>query len=109
MQLRTILMSSAFLSIVFASPTFAQNSNEIDGLKLYQKHCVKCHGAEGKANTFRGWLSRAQKFTEPNWQESISDEEILKAIQDGPKAMPSYKKKLTLEEQQAISQVVREL
>lgn len=95
------------LGLSLAQISAADNSGDAAGAVLYKKHCAKCHGVEGKANTFRGWMSRAQKFTDANWQENTTDEEILDAIANGPGFMPSYKKKLSSEEIHSLLAVIR--
>lgn len=82
---------------------------ETDGKQLYQQHCAKCHGDNGRANTLRGWLSFAQNLSKAKWQDRTSDDEIIAAIQQGPGAMPAYADKLSADEQQALVQYVRGL
>jgi len=31
-------------------------SQAADGAALYRQHCVKCHGSDGRAATWRGYL-----------------------------------------------------
>ncbi len=80
-----------------------------DGAALYKENCVKCHGESGQANTWRGYLFFAQKLNSPAWQAKINDAEILEAIDDGPRIMPAFKKKLNQEEREALVQYVRKL
>lgn len=101
------LLISIALGLSLAQMSMADSVQNEAGTELYKKHCAKCHGVEGKANTFRGWMSRAQKFTNSGWQEHTTDEEILDAIANGPGFMPSYKKKLSSEEIHSLLAVIR--
>ncbi|MCE5362004.1 c-type cytochrome [Pseudomonas anguilliseptica] len=82
---------------------------EVDGQQLYRQHCVKCHAADGRANTLRGWLFFAQNLSKAKWQDNNSDSDILEAIQEGPGAMPGYAEKLSEAEQLALVKTVRDL
>lgn len=75
----------------FSLPSQAQSS----GAELYQQHCSKCHGDNGKARTLRGWLFFAQNLSKASWQSRESDDELAAAIRRGPGAMPTYEGKLT--------------
>jgi mono/diheme cytochrome c family protein len=93
------------LSLSASLPALA----EVDGQQLYRQHCVKCHAADGRANTMRGWLFFAQNLSKAKWQDNSSDSDILETIQDGPGVMPSYADKLSEAEQLALVQAVRDL
>ena len=82
---------------------------EVDGQQLFRQHCAKCHAADGRANTLRGWLFFAQNLSKAKWQDNTSDDDILEAIQEGPGAMPGYAEKLSEAEQLALVQAVRDL
>jgi mono/diheme cytochrome c family protein len=95
----------ATLSLLASLPAQA----EVDGQQLYRQHCVKCHAADGRANTLRGWLYFAQNLSKAKWQDNTSDREILETIQDGPRAMPSFADTLNEAEQLALLKTVRDL
>lgn len=78
-----------------------------DGPALYKENCAKCHGDTGHADNFRGYLYFARNFTSAKWQAANSDADIMKQINRGPRIMPSFEKSLTLEERQALVQVIR--
>ena len=80
-----------------------------DGQQLYRQHCAKCHAEDGRANTLRGWLYFAQNLSKAKWQDNNSDNDILEAIQEGPRAMPSYADTLSEAEQLALVKAVRDL
>lgn len=82
---------------------------EVDGEALYRQHCARCHGDDGRAKTWRGYLFFAQNLSKARWQERESDEDILEAIRKGPRAMPAFADKLDDAEQQALVHYVRSL
>ncbi|MEX6501391.1 c-type cytochrome [Pseudomonas zhanjiangensis] len=95
----------AGLALVAACPALA----EVDGAALYQQHCAKCHGDDGRADNLRGKMFFAQDLADADWQARTSDEQILAAIRNGARMMSGYAGKLSAEQQQALVQVVREL
>jgi mono/diheme cytochrome c family protein len=84
-------------------------SNQTSGKELFEKNCAKCHGEDGQAKTFRGKFTHARNLTTADFQSDTSDEQIADAIRTGPKAMPSFEKKLTADEINALVQYVRTL
>ena len=69
----------------------------------WEKHCLKCHGADGKGQTKMGRQSGAKDYTDPKVQAELKDENALKIIKEGivekdKKKMDPYKDKLTDEE-----------
>lgn len=79
----------------------------VDGSALYQENCAKCHGVFGAADSFRGYLYFARNFTSGDWQRAKSDAYILEKINSGPRIMPSFEDSFSVEEKQALIQVVR--
>lgn len=80
----------------------------INGHDLYKEHCAKCHGKTGKADTFRGWITGSQDFTESDWDEKLTDEDVIKTIKEGPGRMPAFEKRLSQDEIQSLVQVIRD-
>jgi len=56
---------------------------------LWRISCAGCHGAEGRGDgeAYEGELA---DYTDPEWQASITDEEIARAITLGQGAMPAF-------------------
>lgn len=90
------------LLCALAAPALA-----VDGPALYQQHCAKCHGETGRADTWRGYLSFATDFTKGTFQRNNTDEQVLAAIERGPRIMPAYRDTLSVEERKALVRVVR--
>ena len=78
--------------------------------------CFVCHGREGKGDgpASRGAAILPRDLTDPNWQQSVSDEQIIKVIRNGGPAigkspiMPPNPD-LTDTQVQALSQFIRTL
>lgn len=51
----------------------------------YKKHCSKCHGPDGKAQTRLGKRSGAKDLTDPKGLAKLSDEEVFRTIKHGRK------------------------
>jgi mono/diheme cytochrome c family protein len=69
---------------------------------LYGEYCAKCHGADGTANTPRGKQLMARDFTDPEWQSSKKDDQLIKQVRDGSEDMPAFGKKLTKEQIESL-------
>lgn len=79
--------------------------------EIWKKHCVRCHGADGRGKTKKGRELKAPDLTRPKWQARHSDEKIVKAIADGnrKRKMPAFKDKLSADEIQSLVAHVRAL
>ena len=82
-----------------------------EGLRLYEKNCLTCHGAKGKGD------GPAVPFIEPSpmdistpeAQSRMTDGEIFWKITEGRNPMPSFKKKLSENERWKLVHYVRSL
>lgn len=74
---------------------------------LYDKHCAKCHGKDGRAKSFRGKLVHAQDFTDKAWQESTTDDQMIEVIKNGRGKMPDFGKKLKDEQIKLLVEYIR--
>src|SRR6185503_11422911 len=73
----------------------------------WEKHCLKCHGADGKGNTKMGKQSGVKDYTDPKVQAEMNDEKAVKIIKEGivekgKKKMDPYGDKLNDEEIKAL-------
>ena len=87
--------------------TLGVSAAAADGPALYREHCAKCHGDTGQADNWRGYLYFARNFNSPDWQQKMSDDDILTEIDDGPRIMPAYRDKLNREQKTALLKVIR--
>lgn len=104
---RAFRKPAAILATTLACALLSTGTQAADGAALYEQHCAKCHGATGKADTWRGRLVFAQDFSKAAFQSARSDDEILAKINRGPRIMPAYEEKLSLAERNALVKVIR--
>ena len=88
-------------------PLKSAEGDQPDGAGLYKQKCSMCHGAEGKGFT----ALKTPDFTDPKWQEGITDKEIVETIKNGKKGtpMPAFGDKLKDDEIQALVAYIRSL
>lgn len=101
------LCLSMFYHTSHLSAAALASTTQASGKELFEKNCAKCHGSDGEAKTFRGKFTHARNLTTDDFQSNTSDQQIADAIRTGPKAMPSFGKKLTADEINALVQYVR--
>ena len=108
-----IILGVLFLGSGCAStgPLTAQQANyptdKVDARGLFAENCVTCHGQDGRAHTFHGWLVGAQNFANLEWQMGTTDGQIVNAIKAGPGLMPAFANKLSPSEIEALAKYVR--
>ncbi len=59
------------------------------GADIFQARCFVCHGrnGEGDGPSAVGLGVKLPNFTDPNWQVSVTDPQIISAIKEGGKAV----------------------
>lgn len=109
-----IIVPAFFLLIsgcMSTGPLTAREANypadQVNARGVYVENCATCHGNNGRAHTFHGWLVGAQNLASAKWQEDTTDYEIVHAIKTGPGVMPAFGKKLSPSEIQALAKYVR--
>jgi cbb3-type cytochrome c oxidase subunit III len=80
---------------------------KVDARALFVENCARCHGKDGRAQTFHGVMLEAQNFTDVEWRVGTSDEEIIHAIKTGPRSMPAFEGKLSGAEIEALAAYVK--
>jgi cytochrome c oxidase cbb3-type subunit 3 len=70
---------------------------------VYQKHCAKCHGADGKGIE----SLKPPDFTSEKWQKENTNAVIAKDIREGKGVMPGFKDTLTAAQITAMVKYVR--
>ena len=88
----------------------ANSSNGRTAPQLYRKHCVSCHGSDGRAKTSKGRFSHARDFTDAQWQEEVTDERIFNSIMNGRNVrgnMPAFSNKIDQKEAESLVNFVR--
>src|SRR6266581_8424949 len=102
----TILLAVAFFIAAMTSMRAAEVKEN------WEKHCQKCHGADGKGQTKMGRQSGVKDYTDPKAQAELKDENAIKIIKEGivekdKKKMDPYRDKLTDEEIKALIAYIR--
>ena len=78
----------------------------------WEKHCQKCHGADGKGQTKMGRQSGVKDYTDSKVQAELKDENAIKIIKEGivekgKKKMDPYGDKLSDDEIKALIAYIR--
>ena len=78
----------------------------------WEKHCQKCHGADGKGETKMGRQSGVKDYTDAKVQAELTDEKAIKIIKEGliekgKKKMDPYGDKLSDDEIKALLAHIR--
>jgi len=105
-SIKTTLLVAGLLA------AFAGASRAAEVKANWEKHCQKCHGADGKGQTKMGRQSGAKDYTDPKVQAELKDDNALKIIKEGivekdKKKMDPYKDKLTDQEIKALIAYIR--
>jgi cytochrome c553 len=78
-------MSKLILLVVTLAIAGLARGQAADAKANYEKHCAKCHGADGKGDTKTGKKLGVKDYTDPKVQEKLKDAEAFKAIKEGVK------------------------
>ena len=78
-----------------------------DAATLYSRQCVSCHGRDGRGRTRRGRQTHARDMTNASWQDDVSDERLFNSINNGRGKMPSFRKKISENDIDALVAHVR--
>jgi len=94
---------SLFVTITGFLFSAALSLSAADVKTNWEKHCLKCHGADGKGNTKMGKQSGVKDYTDPKVQGEMNDEKAIKIIKEGivekgKKKMDPYGDKLNDDE-----------
>jgi len=98
-----ILFTAAVRRSASASADDLSKSQKVDASALYQQHCAKCHGANGKGIE----SLQPPDFTDAKWQASRTDKEFIDSINNGKNIMPGFKDALSAAEVRALVKHVR--
>ncbi|HSE17907.1 MAG TPA: cytochrome c [Pyrinomonadaceae bacterium] len=101
------LLLSAMLAMTIAA---AGNPPPRTASQMYRRHCISCHGSDGKGKTSKGRYSHARDLTDAQWQADVSDERIFNSIMNGRNVrgnMPAFSDKLKEHEVDSLVGFVR--
>ena len=74
--------------------------------QLYKNKCSPCHGEDGKGQTPAGKMLKARNHTDPQWQQSVTDEQLIESITKGKGNMPKWGDKLSADQIRGLVEVV---
>lgn len=74
---RMMAITVAVLATALASASAA------DVKEVWHNTCSKCHGADGSGHTVIGKKLGIKDFTDAQFQASLKDEDMLKALKEG--------------------------
>jgi mono/diheme cytochrome c family protein len=100
MKASRLLGAAAFLLVVLYG--VAVYADEEHPSALFKQYCAKCHGEDGKAETPKGKQLMARNFTDPEFQASKTDSQLVKTVTKGHEDMPPFGKKLTQEQIESL-------
>jgi mono/diheme cytochrome c family protein len=72
---------------------------------LYNRYCVRCHGIDGRGVC---GVPDVPDFTDPRWQVSRTDPQVVNILMDGRGAvMPTFRGTLSIDETWAMARYLR--
>ena len=74
---------------------------------LFNQHCARCHGSDGRAYMKVGEVGVVRSFTDRRWQAEVSDRRLINSITRGRGGMPSFKGRLSRKQIKALVAYVR--
>jgi mono/diheme cytochrome c family protein len=81
-----------------------------NGARLFQRFCVKCHGADGTAMEMRASLPTIPNFTNPAWHAQRPDPQLVASILTGKgTAMPAFAGRVSENDVRDLAAFVRAL
>jgi mono/diheme cytochrome c family protein len=106
--MRTKILIAAVIAVIL----IANSSSAADAKAIYDKHCAKCHGPDGKGQTRMGKQAGAKDYTDPKVQATLDDTKAFKSIKEGQtvngkEAMKPFGDKLSDDEIKALVAFMR--
>jgi mono/diheme cytochrome c family protein len=108
MRIYLLAFAVMFCFAAFARESFGDDARSTS--RLYRRHCISCHGSDGKSKTSKGKYSHARDLTDAQWQDDVSDERIFNSIMNGRNVrgnMPAFSDKLNEKQVNSLVGFVR--
>jgi mono/diheme cytochrome c family protein len=75
---------------------------------LFRRHCVRCHGSDGKGSNTRKRMPEIPDFTQVSWQKEREDARLLASILEGKGTeMPRWEGKISKAQARSLVRHVR--
>jgi cytochrome c6 len=78
-------MKKLLLIAALCSLAGSWSAQAADAKENWTKHCAKCHGEDGKADTKMGKKAGAKDLTDAKVQDAKKDDQFFKSIKEGVK------------------------
>lgn len=111
-SLTRIKIFAVLIAILFVATVLMMNTKPVatvayaqDGAAIYASSCIRCHGADGKAQTPKGKQTGATNLTSAKWKPNQAKD--IRLITKGKGRMPAFKATLSAEEIQAVWSYIR--
>lgn len=72
------------------SPSQGQFGIDEVTIVAWRRNCVSCHGQIGRGDGPQGAMVKARDLTDPEWQRSVTDDQIVAVIRQGKGSMPAF-------------------
>jgi mono/diheme cytochrome c family protein len=111
-RMRIYVLAFAVVLCLAGFARVSRGDNPRPASQTYRRHCVSCHGSDGKSRTSKGRFSHARDLTDAQWQADVSDERIFNSIMNGRNVrgnMPAFANKLNEKEVDSLVGFVRGL
>lgn len=56
----------------------------------WTRQCATCHGKRGSGDGPQSMMVKARDLSNPEWQASVTDEQLVKVIREGKDKMPAF-------------------
>ena len=110
-MMRTCCLAFLIAAVLLAGLTVSASNNRArTAAQLYSRHCVSCHGSDGRSKTRKGKFSHARDLTDAQWHSDVTDERIFNSIMNGRNVrgnMPAFSNKLNEQEVDSLVSFVR--
>lgn len=110
-RLLRLLVPVALLGFAFGSgcQSRQERTKVENGRAAFARICASCHGFDGKGGMRAGFNPPPRDLTDPAFQDSVTDEQILTTLRNGKGQMPPFAALLPENEQQELLAFVRSL
>src|SRR6266540_6735592 len=78
MKKTTLLAIAVFIALT-------SSLRAADAKELWEKNCLKCHGADGKGDTKMGKKVGVKDYTDPKVQAEMKEDKMFKSLKEGIK------------------------
>ena len=95
--------------VLLSSVVSASAADLANGRKVYEKHCLECHGKTGKGDgpEAQDLEKKPADYTDKAKMAKLTDEELRKVTREGKKPMAAFGKKLSAKDVDDVIGLIR--